>query len=353
MKIKLAILEKDKNYMQRIVSVFGTKYADKMEIYSFTDESVAMSMLSSASIDVLIASDKFEINVKNLPKKCSFAYFVDSPNIDIVNDQRAICKFQKADLLYKQILDMYSDNVSRISELNFSDSSTKMITFASAAGGVGSSSLAAASAIHFSEAGYKTLYLNLERNSSTDVFFTAEGQFDMSDIIFALKSKKSNFILKLESCVRQDKRGVYFYSAPKIALDMLELNYEEMIQIISKLKQSGSYSYIIIDMDFSFTKDILNVYRQSHALVLVSDGSEVSNVKTVKAYNAISALEQNTDVPLTNRISLLYNKFSNKTGRVIDEFEAKVISGIPRFEHATSKQVIEQLSALDIYNNII
>lgn len=37
MKIKLAILDKDTAYLQRIVSVFNNKYADKLEIYSFTD----------------------------------------------------------------------------------------------------------------------------------------------------------------------------------------------------------------------------------------------------------------------------------------------------------------------------
>lgn len=37
MKIKLAIIEKDKNYLNRIISVFNTKYSDKFEIYSFTE----------------------------------------------------------------------------------------------------------------------------------------------------------------------------------------------------------------------------------------------------------------------------------------------------------------------------
>ena len=38
MKIKLAILESDVSYLKRIVSVFNTKFADKLEIYSFTDK---------------------------------------------------------------------------------------------------------------------------------------------------------------------------------------------------------------------------------------------------------------------------------------------------------------------------
>ncbi len=38
MKIKVALLDKDKEYLDRLKGVFNTKYADKLEVYSFTDE---------------------------------------------------------------------------------------------------------------------------------------------------------------------------------------------------------------------------------------------------------------------------------------------------------------------------
>ena len=44
MRIKLAILERDQSYLSRIVSVFNTKYADKFEIYSFTDRDIALNL---------------------------------------------------------------------------------------------------------------------------------------------------------------------------------------------------------------------------------------------------------------------------------------------------------------------
>ena len=36
MKIKLALLDNDANYLNRLVVAFNTKYSDKFEIYSFT-----------------------------------------------------------------------------------------------------------------------------------------------------------------------------------------------------------------------------------------------------------------------------------------------------------------------------
>ena len=353
MKIKLAVLEKDSSYLQRIVSVFSTKYSDKFEIYSFTDEEITYSTLESTKIDVLVASDVFEIDMKRIPKRCGFAYLVDSMDIESVNNQRAICKFQKVDLIYKQILSIYSENAGNVAGLKLGDDTAKIIAFQSVSGGCGGSTMAAACALHFVAQGKKTLYLNLEKYGSADVFFSAEGQFDMSDIIYALKSKKANLALKLESSVKQDPRGVCFYSQSKLALDMLELNTDDILRLISEIRLTGSYNVIVLDLDFSIDAEVLKILRQTHALIWVGDGSDISNVKLFRAYTALSIKEQNADAPITNRISLIYNKFSNKTCKTLDDIGIKTIGGNPRFEHASTAMVLGQVASKDIFDKII
>ena len=353
MRIKLAILEKDQSYLGRIVTAFNTKYSDKLEIYSFTTQDIAMSALETNRIDVFVASDAFEIDVAQIPKRCGFAYFVDSADVDAVNEQRAISKFQKADLIYKQIVSIYSEKAGSVSGLKFGDDNAKVILFASPCGGCGTSTMAAACAKYYAQKGKKTLYLNLENYGSADVYFKAEGQFDMSDVIFALKSKNTNLSLKLESSVKQDQCGVNFYSQSKLALDMLELSAEDINRLISEVKLMGSYDIIIVDMDFSMDKEILKIYRQAHSWVWVGDGSEVSNSKVFRAYNAINTLEANAEAPLTSRICLAYNKFSSKTSKALSEIELKNIGGAPRFEHASVDQVLDQLKAKDMFEKII
>ena len=352
MKIKLAILEKDKSYLNKIVSAFSTRYSDKFEIYSFTDIKVAMSILDSVKIDVFVANEVFDIDFTQIPKRCGFAYFVDSKEIDKFNNQRAICKFQKAELIYKHILSVYSENAGNISKLKSDNDQTKIITFVSPSGGVGTSSMAAACAVHFASKNKKTLYLNLEKYGSADIFFTSVGQFDMSDIIFSLKSRKSNLAIKLESCVKQDSTGVYFYSQSKIALDMLELNSEDLRKLITELSISGGYDYIILDMDFSIDKDILDIYRMAHSVVLVGDGSEISNIKLFRAYEAIRTKEQNQEYSIVDKLAVIYNKFSNKSGQAL-EIEVKTIGGAPRYEGATIEQIMFKISKMDMFNKII
>lgn len=353
MKIKIAILERDKGYLTRVVSAFGTRYSDKFEIYSFTDREVALDSLNSAKIDVLLASDSFDIDVAALPNRCAFAYLVDSLGIDMLKDQRAICKFQKADLIYKQIISVYSEKASSITGFKMMDSECKVTVFCSASGGVGSSTMAASCAVYLAQKGKKVIYLNLEKFGSSDTFFSGQGQFDMSDIIFALKSKKTNLPLKLESCVKQDPSGVYFYSQAKIALDMLELGAEDTLRLISELKLMGEYDHIIVDSDFSINKDMLTIYRQAQDIVLVGNGTVESNTKTERAYKALATLEQNADAPLTNRMMFIYNKVSSKNGQTINVDRLKVLGGAPRYTGGGTSEIIDRLSKMEMFDAIL
>lgn len=353
MKIKLAILENDRSYLTRIVSAFGTKYSDKFEIYSFTDPEVALATLESARIDVLLAGDVFELDLKRLPNRCAFAYLVDSMGIETLNGQRAICKFQKADLIYKQILSVYSEKASDITGFTMNEDEGRVIAFCSASGGAGSSTMAAACAVHFAGQGKKVLYLNLEKFGSADMFFAGQGQFDMSDVIFALKSRKTNLPMKLESCVKQDPRGVYFYSSPKIALDMLEMNTEDILRLIAELKIAGGYNYIILDLDFGLDKEMLKIYGQAQSIVLVGDGTETSNTKTERAFSALQTLDQAQDAPLANRVSFVYDQVSSKSGQSINAPGLKVLGGAPKYAGASGQQIVDQLATMLIFDNIV
>ena len=110
MKIKIAILEQDKNYLQRLISAFEIKYEDKVEMYSFTDEKLALEAVRSNKINILLVSDDFVVNRNAIPERCGFAYLVNTPDAEVESGAKAICKFQKIDLIYKEIVSLYSEN---------------------------------------------------------------------------------------------------------------------------------------------------------------------------------------------------------------------------------------------------
>ena len=352
MKIKLAILDKDMRYLKRIAAVFSTKYTENVEVYSFTDLEMALSVLNSAKIDILLANEEFDVDFSDLPQRCGFAYLVDAPNVSTLNEQAAVCKFQKPELIYKQILGIYAEKAAGMSGHVFKEGAAKVFSFSSPAGGVGASTLAAACAVYFASQGQRCLYLNLEPFGLADLFFSGEGQYNLSDVIFALKSRKSNFPIKLESCVKRSPQGVYFYAHPKVALDILELTEEETIQLIETLRLTGGYDYIILDAGFDMSERNRNIHRQAQAMVWVSDGSEPANSKICRAYESLGICEANKDAPLTERLCLIYNRYNGSTCQMIEGIQVKTIGGAQRFENRTVEQIVSELSRLAIYGSL-
>lgn len=354
MKIKIAMLEEDINYLERIVAVFNTKYCDKLEIYSFTKIENAMEAVFDKKIDVFIANEKFDIDVEKLPKRCSFAYFADAVGIETIKNEKAISKYQKIELIYKQILSIYSERATMFSGKINNDSNVNIIMFTSFSGGVGASSMAAAFALKLAKERKKVLYLNLERMGDSEQFFKGEGQFTYSDVIYALKSKKSNLMLKIESSVKQSLEGVDYFAAPQVALDMLELKTEEVTLLIEGIVAMGKYEYLVVDTDEVFSDLGKMLWSMAHGVVVVSDGSEIANAKFERTYNSLEVInDKNERDYRLEKAMLVYNKFSNKTSKTIEGINISEIGGIPKYEHATVGEIIHNISAMTVFNNLI
>lgn len=353
MKIKLAILEQDQIYLNRLASALSARYADRFEVYSFTDPDAALSALDKAGIDVLAAAEAFEIDAARLPGRCGFAYLVESSNLDTLRGQKTIGKFQKADLICQEILNVHSGHAGSIAASKQEEGTATVLAFTPVSGGCGSSTAAAACALHAAIQGKRTLYLNLEQLGSASLFFNGDGQYSLSDVIFALKGKTADFAVTLENCVRRDPRGVFFFSPGKLALDMQQLGPDDMMSLIRELRRTGSYDLIVVDFDFSLDRKMIEVYRQAHKWVWVGDGTEISNEKISRAFAAAAALEQTAGIPLTGGITLLYNKFNNKTGKTLTDAGIKILGGAPEFEQATAAQAMEKLSAMGIFDRLL
>lgn len=352
MKIKLLILDSDVGYLNRITSILNQKYRERFAVFAFTDPEAALPALKKEKIDVFLADDSFlSLETQLIPQKCGVAYFVDTQDITAVNGRPAICKFQKAELIYKQILAVYSETLSNASVRNIYSDATKTLLFSSPGGGVGTSSAAAACAMHFAAEGLRCLYLNLEKLGGAAPFFTGEGSFDMSDVIYAIKSGKGSLPLKLESCARRDRCGVYFFEPAKLALDMMEFTAGEQANLISALAGSGMYDYVVVDADFGIDPDSLTVYRQAHMLVWVTDGAPSSVFKVKRARDALSMLEGNAPERLLDRVCLIYNKAAREAA--VPGTGLPCVGTLPKVRRQSEELVAEQLADADLFDEMI
>lgn len=351
MKIKLAMLESDSSYLRRVVPMFNTKYAEEIEIYSFTDVDAAISCLEEKKIDVFLASDNFKIDFTQIPKRCGFAYLVESLDINMIDGHKAICKFQKGELIYKQILSIYSEHVPNISGMVANQNGAmKTIVFCSPCGGSGTSTVAAACAIALTNAGQRVLYLNTETYGDADVFFSCDGQFDFSDVIYAVKSNKTNRTMKLQSTVKQDQSGVYYYSSVKIPLDIMEMRSDDYLTLQNELKMLGSYDYVVMDMEFPKTQQEYKLFDYCNSIVLVCDDSDTAMTKINKAVRGIQILDGQSEMAMQPRMWLLKNKVTTNTQM---QSELRELGTFPMYQKVASAQMAKQLSLSEIFRQLM
>ena len=61
----------------------------------------------------------------------------------------------------------------------------------------------------------------------------------------------------------------------------------------------------------------------------------------------------NADMPLTSRMSFIYNKVSSKSGQSLNAQGLKILGGAHKYEGATTQQIIGQLSTLELFDTIL
>jgi len=49
----------------------------------------------------------------------------------------------------------------------------------------------------------------------------------------------------------------------------------------------------------------------------------------------------------------MYNKVSNKTGQTVELQGVRELGGAPRYEHASTAQVMAQLAPMELFNRIL
>ncbi len=330
-------------------------YSDKLEVSYFSDYNVAKENFTKKHFaDVILISTSIEFDVNEIPDNVGFAYFCDFNNVETYNDHRTIGKFQKIELIYREILSLFSDVSNMSINLNENiDSQCEVISFVSASGGVGSSSLAAAYALRSASKSEKVIYINSEKIGSTNVFFNAEGIGNFNNIIFSLKSKKSNLSLKLESEVKQSIDGVSFFDECKVALDKCSLSIDDFIRLIDELVLHGNYSKVIIDADFSLSAKCFKLLQKCNKIIFVSDGSILSNIKTEKALESIKiAEEQNDKIRILMKSGLIYNKFRSRGSQKISSPSINEVGGINRIDGLYGYNLAKKISEYAILDNI-
>lgn len=351
MQIRLAVGEQDSRYLEHFVTYLERNYMDRLEVSSFTRLETFREMVTRGSFDVILVDEEFGISAEELREYGRTAFLSETENRDSGDGIRRIAKYKKPDLIYKDILDIYAESGAHGV---FQKSHQGQITLVTGfSGGTGASTFAAALAKHYAAAGKKVLYLNLEPMGMSSDFFQGMGDYHFEDVIFALKSRRADVGLKMESTVRTDASGVNFFAPCTNAMYMLELGDEEQKKLLDAAEGLG-YEQIIVDKQMTLDSDGLDFLGRMDQVLVVQDGGETSNSKTLRTIEALKILEQQKKEHYLDRMKLLYNRFSSsKSSSEIPGLPIPVIGKFPPIKHALVGEIIDyMMTKQDIFQRL-
>lgn len=339
MQIQLVIGEQDKRYLSNLIMFLEKNYMDKLEIISFSSSELFRNYFNGGRADVILVDEGFGIRADELADLGKAAYLCEDDAGTERGGVRTIAKYKKPDLIFRDILALYAENGSAGLAVTRKNRKGNMILVTGFSGGTGASTFAAALAKRYASRGKKTLYLNLEVTGESSDFFSGTGNYSFEDVIFALKSQRTDVSLKMESAVRCDRSGVFYFEPCSTAMYMLELDSQDIIKI---LDMTADYDCVIVDMNFRLSFDFMQIMGQMDRIILVEDGSEIANTKFNRTMQAVNILEEQLNINVTGVMSILYNRFSSsKSSSKIPNPHIPVIGVIPPVKHALLHEIIE------------
>lgn len=352
MKIKVIIVDQDTNYTEHMLKTFQMRYADKVEMRVFSDVNSFYANIREAYADLVLYSSEMQLDTAVLPDSVVVGYLCGQSGIEEIGGISAICKYQKADILYKLMLGLFAEKASDM-KLKTSGNLVHVTLFTSAQGGCGTSAAAAAYALRMAREGRKLFYLNLQKFGSSNLYFSGEGTMSFSDVIYALKSRKSNLLLKIESTVKTDPDGVDFFADCRNAFDMVELKDSEIETLIQGIGQIGEYEEIVVDLSGDLTERQLKLMQDdADGIVYVCDGTMTGIRKFEKFCETLRVIEERKEVQIMNKIQLLYNRYSSKNSMQMEKLPVSLLGGIHRFENVSGRPLIEQIAKMDVLKQV-
>lgn len=343
MKIRLVIYSEDIQYVEHLVNYLNIHYNNSVELNVFNEEETFKDYLERYKADIILLDDGYSNEAINsiVP-----IYLTDEYDTD--KSHPCIFKYQKGELIYKNILNIYASGTDKGLHNVKENEETGIHLFLSINGGAGASTVA--KAYSMSLAGEKrVLYLNLEMFGDCEKVLKADGNFSLDDILYTLKSRRGSLSLKLESALKKSKEGISFYAPSANPINLLEVTGEEFSRLLAEMKNSGLFDDIVLDMDIYPSVWMLEGLERAEDIWIIADGTEAAAEKYGKFKEFIIAWEKKNQLRLLPKMKIFYNKFSSKTGKPIDSCDLEIGGGSPRYEGMEEKTIIKKMADSDAF----
>ncbi|MFA6308965.1 MAG: AAA family ATPase [Clostridia bacterium] len=315
-KINIVIADNDLDYLEEISKFLSINFSQKLQLSSFSNNDELLSYMNNEQkkIDVLLISPNLYSD--NIKKDMFGIVIILTAGLSLSKNSnfKYINKYQKASDIFNKIISIYSEHSKETLFSGIISKETKIVAVYSASGGAGKSTVSIASSIYLSMKGLKVLYLNFETFQSTQHYFTGGSDKNLSNLFYFMKNEKNKLALKMEETRNIDiKTGVHYFSPPDSALEIAELESEEIKYFLNQIREKSIYDVVFVDLSTELNKRNVELLNEADDIFLVFTSDITSITKLRLLMQQLETLKDNNENKIFDKLRFIENKFIERT----------------------------------------
>lgn len=251
----LAIFDRSTIYSMRLCEYLREHLKLSFDIQIFTEKDEFVSFLKSEGSSLLIASASSAKGMEELIRdNCRSVLILEEEDFkgpsgwDESDGFFHMSKYLPAGKILEKVLEVCMESPEKFTDLGIKhmDSDCKVIGLYTPLSGSGQTTLAVQMGEQLARKG-KTILISFESFSALSRSFDGEAEQDISDMLYYAECERDKFCIYLEK-IKVRKYGLDYIAPAKTAMQIKEMGFEKIKDLVTLLSKEAGYEYVILDL---------------------------------------------------------------------------------------------------------
>jgi hypothetical protein len=284
--VVLAVFDRDVVYCERLTEYLRSHLKLSFEIHAFTEGKELLHYLEKSTVSLLVASQKAfeETDKEKIRDGCRNVMILDEEDragsdYDVLDTGDVhISKYLPAAAIVDKVLEFCTSEPDSFAGLGISAKAkeSRIYGLYTPISRCGQSSFAIKMGELLS-ARERTILLSFESFSSLTSMFEEESPEDITDLLYYADCEREKFGLYLER-IKRSRNGLDFIAPARTAMQLKEISYEKLRDLIRLLSETSGYENIILDLK-DYPDGFFDILRMCDVVVTIARNNQADQYR--------------------------------------------------------------------------
>lgn len=322
----LALYDSEKDYLESLARFLKEKEELPFALHTYTEKEKLLASAKKEKIEVLmVAETDFTYEIAGL--ETGKTLLLNESGTVKDTRLRNIDKYQKAENIWRELMDSYADMLTGEKQTLTGKGSAKIIGMYSPVKRCLQTSFALTLGQVLAER-KKTLYISFEHYAGWNRLLDKNVRGDLAALLYFAEEQGEKFFCRMQSMTL--KIGQLYYIPPAYAgQNLIYVKGQDWQRLLQKIAEEGGYDYIILDLSESIqgTFELLRMCDRIYTLVREDEQAQAKLLQyeeLLREYDYEDVLDK-TDKQLLPQFTGLPERMEQYTGGELAAYVRKLI----------------------------